>query len=222
MNDMTKAIVPKSDQLNSDDLIGCTKTITITRVAISGGKEQPVSIYYEGDNGKPYKPCKGMCRVMVMAWGADASQYVGRSMTLYRDPSVTWAGMEVGGIRISHMSHIEDSMVMAITANKKSRKSVTVKPLKQNSAPPPPEKPASTGEESAGLAVGAEPYTTVRVTDSHVYKAIQEAYKNASAALKGRFSLRTKAYQSISDIPPEKAPAVLAWIKCEIDKEAGQ
>lgn len=129
MSDMSAAIIPKSDQLNSDDLIAGPITITITDVTIRGGQEQPVSIHFEGDNGKPYKSCKSMNRVLVTAWGADAKQYVGRSMTLYRDPTVKWAGMEVGGIRISHMSHIEGSMTMALTATKGSRKPFTVRPL---------------------------------------------------------------------------------------------
>lgn len=130
MNNMTQAIVPKSDQLNSDDLIAGPITIKVTEVTIRGGQEQPVSIHYEGDNGKPYKSCKSMNRVLVAAWGADAKEYTGRSMTLYRDPSVKWAGMEVGGIRISHLSHINAPMVMALTATKGSRKPFTVHPLK--------------------------------------------------------------------------------------------
>lgn len=129
MNDMTQAIVPKSDQLNSDDLIAGPITIKISDVKIRGGQEQPVSIHYEGDNGKPYKPCKSMSRVLVATWGADAKQYIGRSLTLYRDPSVKWAGMDVGGIRISHMSGIESAMTMALTATKVSRKPFTVRPL---------------------------------------------------------------------------------------------
>lgn len=130
MTDMTPAITPKSDQLNSDDLIAGPITIKVTEVTIRGGQEQPVSIHYEGDNGKPYKSCKSMNRVLVAAWGADAKEYTGRSMTLYRDPSVKWAGMEVGGIRISHLSHINAPMVMALTATKGSRKPFTVQPLK--------------------------------------------------------------------------------------------
>lgn len=126
---MAAAIVPKSDQLNSDDLIAGPITIKITEVRIKGGQEQPVEIHYEGDNGKPYKPCKSMSRVLVSAWGADAKQYTGRSMTLYRDASVKWAGMEVGGIRISHMSDIDSAMTMALTATKGSRKPFTVRPL---------------------------------------------------------------------------------------------
>lgn len=130
MNDMAIAIVPRSDQLNSDDLIAGPITIKVTEVTIRGGQEQPVSIHYEGDNGKPYKSCKSMNRLLVAAWGADASKYVGRSMTLYRDPSVKWAGMEVGGIRISHLSDISAPLTLALTATKGSRKPYTVQPLK--------------------------------------------------------------------------------------------
>lgn len=127
--DMRQAIIPKSDQLNADDLIGGTMTIKITGVDVKGGQEQPVSIHFEGDNGKPYKACKSMCRVMVSAWGPDSSKYVGRSMTLYRDPSVKWGGMAVGGIRISHMSDIDGDMTMALTVTRANKKPYTVKPL---------------------------------------------------------------------------------------------
>ena len=104
-------------------------TITVTGVKISAGTEQPVSIEFENGAGKVYRPCKSMSRVLVANWGADAKQYIGRSLTLYRDPSVKWAGMDVGGIRVSHMSDIESAMTMALTATKGSRKPFTVKPL---------------------------------------------------------------------------------------------
>jgi hypothetical protein len=129
MNDMAQTIVPKSDQLNADDLIAGPRTITVTGVSIKAGGEQPISIHYEGDEGKPYKACKSMCRVMVTAWGADSKKYVGRSMTLYRDPTVKWGGMEVGGIRISHMSDIDSKITMALTMTRASKKPYTVRPL---------------------------------------------------------------------------------------------
>lgn len=128
MIDMTATIIPKSDQLNADDLIAGPRTIRITRVTASpDSPEQPVSIYFEGDNGKPYRPCKSMRRVMVAAWGADASAYVGRSMTLYRDPAVAFGGMQVGGIRISHMTHIDADLTMALTVTKAKRAGYRVK-----------------------------------------------------------------------------------------------
>lgn len=137
MSDMRAVIVPKSDQMNADDLIAGPRTVRISRVDIRAGADQPVAIHYDGDAGKPYKPCKSMCRVMVTAWGPDAKNYVGRSMTLYRDPSVKWGGMEVGGIRISHMSDLDKTIVLALTATKGSRKPYTVKPLAAEHATPP-------------------------------------------------------------------------------------
>ncbi len=128
MNDMSSVIVPKSDQINADDLISGPMTITITGVAIRGGQEQPVSVSFD-DSKKVFRPCKSMCRVMVNAWGPDASKYVGKSLTLYRDPAVTWGALAVGGIRISHMTGIERDIVMALTEKKGSRKPFIVKPL---------------------------------------------------------------------------------------------
>lgn len=127
---MAAFTAPKSDQLNADDLIGGPRTVTVTSVrANAGSAEQPVDISFEGDNGKPYKPCKSMRRVMVHVWGADAKRYVGRSMTLYCDPEVQFGGMKVGGIRISHMSHMEGPQTMALTATRARRAAFTVRPL---------------------------------------------------------------------------------------------
>lgn len=130
MIDMSTTIIPKSDQQNADDFIAGNRTITITKVSANlSSSEQPISIYFEGDDGKPWKPCKSSRRVLVTIWGRDASTYVGRQLTLYRDPSVTWAGMAVGGIRISHASHIDAPVTMALTASKQVRKPFTVQPL---------------------------------------------------------------------------------------------
>jgi len=145
MNDMTSVIIPKSDQINADDLIAGPLTITITEVEIRPGTEQPVTIRYVGDNGKPWKPCKSMCRVMVMVWGPDASKYAGKSLKLYRDPSVKWGALEVGGIRISEMSDINAPIAMALTATKGNKKAFEVKPLRREQ--PPAEKPKPTRGE---------------------------------------------------------------------------
>jgi hypothetical protein len=126
---MLDTIIPKSDQLNADDLIGGqTKTIKITNVTLVAG-DQPVALSYEGDNGKPFKPGKSMRRVLVTIWGGDGKEYIGRSMTLYRDEKVKFGGVDVGGIRISHMSHIKEPITMALTAAKAVRKPFTVLPL---------------------------------------------------------------------------------------------
>lgn len=140
MSDMTATIAPKSDQMNADDLIAGPRTITVTRVTVNPGAEQPVDVFFEGDGGKPFRPGKSMRRVLVAVWGPDPSAYAGRSMTLFRDPEVTWGGMAVGGIRISHMSHMDGPMVLALTATKKARKPFRVEPLVV--AKPPDDKAA--------------------------------------------------------------------------------
>lgn len=129
MIDMKKTIIPKSDQLNTDDLISGPITIKISKVELLAAADQPISIHYDGENGRPYKPCKSMRRVMVHVWGGDGNAYIGRIMTLFRDPEVKWGGEKVGGIRISHMSGITDKKEMALTATRGSRKAYTVLPL---------------------------------------------------------------------------------------------
>ena len=131
MTDLSKTIEPKSDQLNADDLISGPRTVKITAITVdAGANQQPVAINFEGDNRKPYKPCKSMIRAMVKVWKSNDSQsFVGKSMTLYLDPEVTWGGMAVGGIRISHMSHITREVKMALTASKTKRAMITIKPL---------------------------------------------------------------------------------------------
>jgi len=129
-NDMTPSTKPKTDQLNFDDFTSGPMNITITGVNINPNADmQPVSVYFEGDNNKPWKPCKSMCRVMVKGWGKDANAYVGRSLTLYGDGEVTFGKMKVGGIRISHMSHIDEGFVMALTVTKARRAAFPVKVL---------------------------------------------------------------------------------------------
>jgi hypothetical protein len=141
--DMSSTIAPKSNQLNADDLIAGPRTIKVTAVrGNEGNQEQPVAVSFEGDGGKPYLPCKSMRRVMVQVWGADARAYVGRAMTLYRDPEVIWGGMKVGGIRISHMSDMDGAVTMALTATKQQRKPYTVKPLVMPAAQQPATKAA--------------------------------------------------------------------------------
>ena len=128
MNDMSAVIVPKSDQINAEDFLAGPRTYTIEGVVINAGTEQPVNIKLRGED-RVWRPCKSMSRVLVAAWGPDASKYAGRAVTLYRDPKVKWGGMEVGGIRISHMSHIEREMLLQLAATKGKRAPHIVKPI---------------------------------------------------------------------------------------------
>jgi len=129
MMDLTATITAKSDQLNADDLLGGPMTITVEGISANpGDDQQPISITY-GDPNKVYKPCKSMRKMMIAAWGKDGNAFVGRRMTLFRDPTVSWGGVEVGGLRISHMSHIDAAVTQVIAASKQKKKAVTVLPL---------------------------------------------------------------------------------------------
>lgn len=116
--DLRPTIVPKSDQLNAEQLLGGPMTVTVTDVRVGSSDEQPVIVHYQGDNGRPFKPCKTMRKVLIFGWGEDGRQWIGRSMTLYNDPDVKFGGMDVGGIRISHMTDIERDLKVSLTATK--------------------------------------------------------------------------------------------------------
>jgi hypothetical protein len=100
-----------------------------------------------------------MRRVLVTVWGPDGNQYVGRSLTLYRDEKVQFGGMAVGGIRISHMSNIDREMTMALTASRASKRPFTVKPLiiaaNTQTAPTPQSEPITADPETEVPVDGA-------------------------------------------------------------------
>jgi hypothetical protein len=143
---LNETIAPKSDQLNADDLIGGPKTIKITDVRAGSGPEQPVSIYFDGDNGRPYKPGKSMRRVLVAIWGGESTApYIGRSLTLYCDPSITFGPDTTGGIRISHATDISGPVTVALTVKRGKRKPFVVQPLVI--VAPKPAAPALTADD---------------------------------------------------------------------------
>ena len=124
---LADTIKPKSDQLNADDLL--TGPITVTVEGVSRGTaDQPVSIVISGGH-QPYKPCKSMRRVLIKLWGDNGREWIGRSMALYVDPSVKWGGVQVGGIRISHMTHIEGRQSLMLTTTRSRRSEYIVEPL---------------------------------------------------------------------------------------------
>lgn len=189
MDDMTSVIIPKSDQLNADSLLAGPMTVTIKEVVIHGGQEQPVSIALH-ETPLFFRPCKSMSRVLVAAWGADAKAYVGRSLTLYRDPTVKWGGLEVGGIRISHMSNIDGAKMLMLTATKGSRKPHKVLPLATQTEVDPAEKwAAAYGAKLATLTdlAAVEAFGDQKAAKlAELQGARPDLHKNVTAALEAR------------------------------------
>jgi hypothetical protein len=134
--DLTPTLAAKSDQINADDLIGGPLMIRITNISPTGNDQQPVSIEFEGGNGKAYLPCKSMRRVLVAVWGADGKAYIGRGLTLFRDPEVVYGGIRVGGVRISHMSHMDGPMAISLAEKRGKKTLFKVEPLLLDAADP--------------------------------------------------------------------------------------
>ena len=147
--DLTDTIAPRSDQLNAEDLLSGPRTVTITDVHQGASTEQPVDIVTaEFGTGRPWKPSKTVRRILVAAWGPEASAYVGRRATIYRDPDVKFGGMAVGGIRVSHLSHIDQPLTVALTVTRGKRAPFVVKPLTEP-APAPAAAPTPTPDDIA-------------------------------------------------------------------------
>ena len=139
MANVSFACAAKSDQLNAVDIMGIEPVIRIREVRVAQG-EQPVWVFFQGDNNRPWKPSKGMLRIMMAAWGPESDDWVGERVKLYFEPTVTWAGEQVGGIRIRALSSIkEDGMLVALTLNRKKRVALRVELLPEDTLPPYPQ-----------------------------------------------------------------------------------
>ena len=194
MIDLSRTVAPKSDQLNSDDLIAGPRTIVVTAVKLVV-EDQPVAINFAGDDGKPYKPCKSMRRVLIKAWGPDGAQYVGKSMTLYMDESVRFGGSAVGGIRISHMSHLDKPLTMALTATRAVKKAYTVKPLEMPEAAA--EAPEEVDREWIDDIQSAENIADLKVIFGTAWKAARNPVEKD--AFKLAYNKRTEAINSANE-----------------------
>src|SRR5215217_3394528 len=199
---MADTIAPKSDQLNAEDLLAGPRTVTITEVR-KGSVEQPVDIRLAEFPGRPFRPSKTVRRILVSAWGPDAAVYAGRRMTLYRDPAVRFGGMDVGGIRVSHLSHIEKPMTLVLAVSKGKRAPYVIKPLAVLQDPAKLDKnsaaDAITSQQLAELDAGL---TSIGITSRDRKLATVE-------------NITGRGINSAKDLTPDEAAHVLDWIKTE-------
>lgn len=126
--DLTASTEPRSDQQNYDDVAVTPRTVTVSEVR-KGTAEQPVEIHLVEFPGRPYKPSKSMRRVIVAAWGPDSATYAGRRIRIYGDPEVRFGRERVGGIKISHLSHITEPLTVNLTVTRGKRAPHVVQPL---------------------------------------------------------------------------------------------
>lgn len=128
--DVTSAIQAKSDQLNAADLAQPI-TVRIVGVRRSTGQadveKQPFEVVLS-EPWKPWRPCKTSFRLLSSMWGTDASRWVGHTIRLYNDPTVTFGKESTGGIRISG-ADIERPHTQSIQVARGRYKLYTVEPI---------------------------------------------------------------------------------------------
>ncbi|MGZ4519973.1 MAG: hypothetical protein ACXVGA_03660 [Mycobacteriaceae bacterium] len=133
--DISDTLAPNSDQLDAVDLLGGPRTFTITDVS-AGNAEQPVNVHL-AEFPRPWRPGKSMRRVLAACWGADASVWAGRRVTLYCDPEVIFGKDKVGGTRISHLSHLDKPKSIPLLVSRGKSAMFKVQPLPDTPTPPP-------------------------------------------------------------------------------------
>ena len=126
--DISDSLAANSAQQNYDEFLAGPKTVTVSEVK-KGTAEQPVEVHLVEFPGKPFKPAKTVRRLLAKVWGTDASAWAGRRLTIYGDPEVRYAGKAVGGLRVSHVSHIDKPVEVLLTESRGKKRSHTVQPL---------------------------------------------------------------------------------------------
>ena len=144
--DISESLAPASDQLDAIELIAGPRTFQVERVT-KGSAEQPVNVHLI-DFPRPWRPSKGMRRILAAGWGVDASKWAGRSVRLYFDPDVSFGKERTGGTRIAAMSHLDKPLSVPLLVTRGKSAMFTVQPLVK-SAPTPALDIATTTDRAA-------------------------------------------------------------------------
>lgn len=148
MADIRAAIQPRSDQLNYEDFVSGPGVLTIERTEdYRDEKGQPrVAIHMAERPGRPFKASATNLRLLAIAWGDEDDDWPGRRVQLSADPTVTFGGKQVGGIRVTALSHLPQRFTakLSVTRGKKQEFPVEILPTEQ-----PPPIPAFTSPDEA-------------------------------------------------------------------------
>lgn len=207
--DVSALIVAKSDQINSDDLTGGAIRCRIESVTLKPSGEQRLELRLSGRD-KVWRPCKTTTRIMATVWGSDASKWQGECVELYKDPTVTWAGAAVGGIRISAMSGKGFTGSLNATKGKKLTHTVrmfTPAEVAAIGAPVAPQEPEQTPAEALAEFRGAiKGLLTDKVTTKEEVSKL----------------LADGGYQKLDDVPPDMRKAFYNALATPVEEEAAK
>ena len=203
MIDLTKHIEADSDCLVAADLVGGPLTILVEKVAESGKNDKKkIDIFY-ANSEKPFRPCKSMLRILCELWKTtDATTFIGRGITLYREPDCMWKGEKTPGVRICGLSHIEKAVT--VVANERRGKMATyqIEPIR----PWPPATPERQAQPT--------PEERLQRTLDGIARASSPALEAAEAALKQR--------TESGEIQPDQAELIRVAIEARAAELAEQ
>lgn len=134
---MKVTIEKKTDQLNYEDFLGgVVRVVTVAGVK-KGTKEQQYDIAIEGDK-RSWRPPATVLKLLVEAWGDDATAWVGHRAELYGDPDVDFGPQKkIGGIRVSRVSHIDGPLSRLLTVTRGQKRLFKLDPLPDASTDTP-------------------------------------------------------------------------------------
>ena len=176
---LSQAIIARSDQLNADDLINGPRTFTIKEVR-RGDADQPVAIVLaEFPEKRPFKPSKTVLRLLAYAWGEETDDWPENPrLTLYRDEKVKWAGQEIGGIRVSHLSHIDKPLKVALAESKGKKSLWRVDPLPADA----PSSPVVSEKEAQIAALRAQ--LDAETAEFERFASVTDARRESDASVR--------------------------------------
>jgi hypothetical protein len=200
--DLTKALAPKSDQLDFADLDGSAPQVfTITDVSENGSEladQQPVNIKL-AEFPRVWRPSKGMLRVLADNWGKDVKVWIGRQVELYGDPNVYFGKEKRGGTRISRLSHISAKKTTLVNPRGGRGAYWSVDPLPKSAPAPAPE---PTDQIPKMLAAYERAGVTRAMLEAHQARAVDEWDEQNVANLTALFEdLRAKKTTKADEFP---------------------
>ena len=129
MVDVSKALLAKSDQLNSMDLIDPI-VIQIDRVDFDHTRGQPIWIYYNKLKN-PWKPSKGMNKIIASkaVFGLEDDLWIGKRLRIFNEKTVKYAGKEAGGVEISQVQGFDKVRTFPVRTSRTQKKFIDIAPL---------------------------------------------------------------------------------------------
>lgn len=167
-----------SAQINADDILSGPVTVTITD-AVESTSDQPLFVSVAEFPNKTYRPSLTMRKVLGAVMGDETDDWIGRRVTLFRNPEIKFGREKVGGIQISHVSGIGGPMEVSVLVKRGARETFRVDPL--------PDTPQRSWLSELELAAG----------DIDALRAIHSAARaaGASADVLGRIEAAGRAAQ---------------------------